>query len=99
MKTLIIAIFATAAMAIGPSVALADVSPNGPGQPGAPQTTCGTDPGSFPVQPTGFGTAGFAKADLVYAGSPLNPTGTGAVPNAPQAISQYDIACFQLTSH
>ncbi len=99
MKTLIIAIFATAAMAIGPSVALADVSPNGPGQPGAPQTTCGTDPGSFPVQPAGFSSPGFAIADFHYAGSPGNPTGTGAVPSAPQAIAQYDIACFQLTSH
>lgn len=99
MKFLIIAIFATTAVALGSSIALANPSPNGPGQPGAPLTTCGTAPGSFPVQPAGFGTSGFAKADFVYAGSPGNPTGTGSVPNAPQAIAQYDIACFQLTAH
>jgi hypothetical protein len=99
MRSLIMAVFATAAFALGANVALANPSPNGPGQPGAPLTTCGTAPGSFPVQPTGFGTSGFAHAGFVYAGSPGNPTGTGSVPSAPQAISQYDIACFQLTAH
>jgi len=99
MKSLIMAVFATAAFALGANVALANPSPNGPGQPGAPLTTCGPAPDSFPVQPTGFGTSAFAAASIAYAGSPGNPTGTGSLPNAPQAISQYDIACFQLTAH
>ena len=96
MRSIIMAVFATAAFALGANVALANPSPNGPGQPGAPQTTCGT---AFPVQPTGFGTSAFAAASILYAGSPGNPTGTGSLPNAPQAISQYDIACFQLSPH
>ena len=94
-----------AAMAIAgflvaiPSAAFADTSPNGPGQPGAPGTTCGspnatTTPGNSvnaagsPFNPSG-------QAGTVYAGNP--GTASAANANSTHAVSQYDIACFQNT--
>ena len=41
--------------------------------------------------PPGFGTAGFANAQSHYA--------AGGANNNPKAVSQYDVACFQLSSH
>jgi hypothetical protein len=92
-----------AAMAIAgflvaiPAAAFADPSPNGPGQPGAPGTTCGSSnatvtPGNSanangsPFNPSG-------QAGTVYAGNP----GTASLEhaNSSHAVSQYDIACFQ----
>lgn len=84
---------------VGASGALADTGPNGPGQPGAPNTTCST----FTTTPGGsagssgspFGPSG--QSGNVYAGNP----GTASLAHAQSsaALSQYDIACFQLTSH
>jgi hypothetical protein len=78
--------------------AFATPSPNGPGQPGVLSTgsvgtACGDQNASN--QPTGFGTDQFAQASLIYAGSPLNPTAANGSPT----ISQYDIACFQVSSN
>ena len=47
------------------------------------------------LTPQGFNTAGFAIADLHYAGNGQN-TQTPANSNA---ISQYDVACFQAFLH
>lgn len=65
------------------------------GQPGAPNVTCGT--GNATTMPAGFSTGGFAIAGSVYAGS----DGTASLQNSQStvAISQYDVACLQLTSH
>ena len=79
------------------SPAFADTSPNGPGQPGAPGTTCGSSnatmtPGNAvnangsPFNPSG-------QAGTVYAGNP--GTASAANANSTAAVSQYDIACFQ----
>lgn len=76
-------------------VAFANPSPNGPGQPGAPGTTCGS-PGAE-NSPPGQLTAGFANAGSHYAGSPGTPSLEHA--NSMHAISQYDIACYQVTQH
>lgn len=75
--------------------AIATQSPNGPGQPGAPQTTCGS-PGAT-SQPAGLTTPAFLNnATAKYAGSP----GTPSLANgSPKAVSQYDIACFQNTQN
>ena len=82
------------------SPAFADQSPNGPGQPGAPGTTCGSS--------DAMDTPGGAAAAM---GSPFNPNGTAGMhyagnPGTPSlangsstAISQYDIACFQVSNH
>ncbi|SRR5260370_41275483 len=77
----------------------ADPSPNGPGQPGAPGTTCqtfttapgkATNANGSPFNPTG-------QAGNVYAGNP--GTASLAHANSSHAVSQYDVACFQATSH
>jgi hypothetical protein len=47
------------------------------------------------VAPPGFSTAGFAHAQTVYAGSGVSATTAGS----PHAISQYDVACYQLSKH
>jgi hypothetical protein len=90
------------ALAIGlMGVAYADPSPNGPGQPGAPGTTCPAPPvaGSTPGNSISAGGSPFnpiGTAGTVYAGNP----GTASLANAnsPTAVSQYDIACFQVSS-
>ena len=79
--------------------AFADTSPNGPGQPGAPGTTCFTSdatamaPGaSMDASGSVFNPSG--TAGTVYAGNP----GTPSLANGSStAVSQYDIACLQVT--
>ena len=64
------------------------------GQPGAPSVTCGE--GNATTQPPGFLTIGFLNvADSHYAGNGA-PSLNAASGNA---ISQYDVACLQLTTH
>lgn len=83
--------------------AFASPSPNGPGQPGAPGTTCGNPsgnanntPGQAAMAPgSPFNPAGNAGAH--YAGNP--GTASAAHANSPHAVAQYDIACFQNTSN
>jgi hypothetical protein len=84
-----------------PATAFATPSPNGPGQPGAPGTTCGssnamTTPGGS-SQNNGSPFSSTGKAGTVYAGNP--GTASLAHANSPHAVSQYDIACFQVSSH
>jgi len=98
-KSFALALAAGAVGLFGTAVASADPSPNGPGQPGAPGTTCGSPnatatPGNAanangsPFNPNG-------QAGTVYAGNP--GTASAANANSPHAVSQYDIACFQVT--
>src|SRR5579872_87122 len=84
------------------TVALANPSPNGPGQPGAPGTTCGSpgatsNPGGSTTTSNSsvFNSGGTASAH--YAGNP--GTASAAHSNSTHAVSQYDIACFQSTQH
>jgi hypothetical protein len=84
---------------VGGVTAAADTSPNGPGQPGAPLNTCGSDGNT--ATPGGSATASGSvfnsngTAGTVYAGNP----GTASLANANSAtaVSQYDIACFQVS--
>ena len=63
-------------------------NPSSTGQPGA---SCQSEP----TQPKGFGTDGFANAEARYAGS----DGTPSLANGnSHAVSQYDVACYQLSS-
>jgi len=74
--------------------AQANPSPNGPGQPGAPNTTCSTftmTPGKAANANSPFNPDG--NAGLHYAGNP--GTASLAHSNSTKAVSQYDIACFQ----
>ncbi len=74
---------------VGPASAAGN--PNGTGQP---SQSCGSATAS--MSPNGFNTAGFANAANVYAGSPGTPS---AANGNSHAVSQYDVACFQVTSH
>ena len=78
----VVAALIIAAFAAGP--ASAAPNPSGTGQPSA---ECG-DPGAT-SEPPGFATDGFANAEEHYADSQNGN---------PHAVSQYDIACYQVTS-
>ncbi len=70
--------------------AFAAANPSGTGQP---SQSCGS--ATALMSPNGFNTAGFAHAADVYAGSP----GTASAANGNSAaVSQYDVACFQVSS-
>jgi hypothetical protein len=45
------------------------------------------------MQPPGFGSGGFENAEIHYAGSP--GTSSAAQASSSQAVSQYDVACYQ----
>ena len=65
-------------------------NPAGTGQPGA---ECG-DPDAL-IEPNGFSSGGFAIAETKYAGSP----GTPSLANGnSHAVSQYDVACYQVSN-
>jgi hypothetical protein len=66
-------------------------NPSGSGQPSA---SCGSS--NATMMPNGFTTAGFANAGTHYAGSPGTPS---AANGNPHAVSQYDVACYQVTLH
>jgi hypothetical protein len=72
----------------GASAAMAAPNPAGTGQPGAFNLTVACGVGNASSQPNGFLTAGFAHAGRVYA----NP---GTTSGALNAVSEYDIACYQ----
>ena len=60
------------------------------GQPGA---SCGS--ANALTEPNGFGRPGFSNAESKYAGS----DGTPSLANGnSHAVSQYDVACFQLSN-
>jgi hypothetical protein len=67
-------------------------SPNGPGQP---QVECGEE--GVGEGPHGFSTSGFENAETKYAGSEGTPSLEHA--NSDKAVSQYDVACLQLTDN
>ena len=81
----------TAFVVLSPAAAaFATPSPNSPGQPNVEANEDGVGPG-----PHGFQTSGFANAESHYAGS----DGSASLlhSNSDKAVSQYDIAAFQLT--
>jgi hypothetical protein len=60
------------------------------GTRGQPNQDCEALAASGGTGPAGFGTDGFANAQGHYA--------AGGANDNPQAVSQYDVACFQLSS-
>jgi hypothetical protein len=81
---------ATLALSMSTAVALAG-NPSGTGQPGA---GCGSD--NATVMPNGFLSGGFAVAESRYG----NPDSAGGLHSAnDHVVSQYDVACYQLTQH
>lgn len=91
MRRALIASTAGVLLLIGSAgAAAAAPNPSGSGQPGA---ECGA--AGATSEPSGFSSGGFANAETHYAGS----DGTASLRSGnPAAVSQYDVACFQLTS-
>jgi hypothetical protein len=91
MRRFLIALLASAIVAaFAATGAAAARNPSGTGQPGA---ECGAD--NALVEPAGFSTGGFANAEANYAGSEGTPS---ALHGGANAVSQYDVACFQVSS-
>jgi hypothetical protein len=65
-------------------------NPAGTGQPGA---SCGS--ANAQTEPNGFATGGFANAESRYAGSDGTPS---LAHGNSHAVSQYDVACYQLSN-
>lgn len=80
----------TALVVAGASAALADTTSGTPGQPGQSCQAQTTTPGNAATAPgSAFNTNGVAGT--VYAGNaPQNSTN-------PNSVSQYDVACFQVS--
>jgi hypothetical protein len=92
VRTMVVALFSAVLLAVASvTPALAAPNPSGTGQPGA---ECGEPEAA--VEPAGFLTNGFAHAETVYAGSEGTPS---AANGSVHAVSQYDVACFQVTSN
>jgi hypothetical protein len=92
MRNLILALALASGLIVGTSLEIgAAGNPSGTGQPGM---ECG-DPG-VDVAPAGFTTEGFAHAEEVYAGTVDSASLVHT--DDPHAVSQYDVACFQITS-
>ena len=96
-KVMIASLFVTASAIAIPAPAMALVTPT-TGQPGAPTNTCGTDnpvtPGAAATS-TGSPFNASGQAGLVYAGNPDTMSVTHS--NSAAAVSQYDVACVQLS--
>ena len=93
MRKLIMA--ALAALVIAAFAAVpASATPTG--TPGQPNQDCEALLEAGGSQPAGFGTPGFANAQQYYAGSEGTPS---AAHGSSHAVSQYDVACFQSSSH
>ncbi len=87
MKKLIIAGIILVALAL----MVLPASAANPGTQGQPSQSCQAFFGDFgPFLPPGFNTGGFNFATTRYAGSGFQANG-----NNPNAVSQYDVACFQ----
>lgn len=85
---LILAVLFIASLAVLSRTTLAFADAN-TGTPGQPSQSCQAEP----KQPPGFNTNGFSNAEGVYAGSqPQNSVN-------PNSVSQYDVACYQVSQH
>ena len=80
------------AATLGGGTALAAGNPSGTGQPNA---SCQSVFPTGPLNPAGFNTAGFAQAGAVYAGSGVSVDHAMSA----AAVSQYDVACYQVSQH
>jgi hypothetical protein len=82
---------ASLALAVGAGTASAG-NPAGTGQPSQSCQAEPTGPAGLSSKTNGFAT----RAVFVYAGSPGTPSLANG--NA-RAVSQYDVACFQVSTH
>ena|SRR5947208_34979 len=88
---------AAALLAIGATSAAAG-NPSGNGQPSQTclSSTAPTEPGQAANAPgSAFNESGPGTAGVVYAGNGISATTAGST----NAVSQYDVACFQVSQH
>jgi hypothetical protein len=78
-------------VALAASPSFAARNPSGTGQP---SQECGE--GLAVDSPPGFDSGGFEVAEAHYAGSEGTPS---AENGRSKAVSQYDVACFQVSQH
>jgi hypothetical protein len=92
-RTVSTIILAAAVSALSLSLGGAANATSNPAGTGQPSQSCGS--ATAPSSPNGFNSGGFAKAGTVYAGSP----GTASLAHAQSAtaVSQYDVACYQIS--
>ncbi len=79
---------ALAVLLLGATSSFAAANPNGSGQPSA---SCE----DVAMAPQGFSSGGFANAETHYAGS--DGTASVAHSKSDKAVSQYDVACYQVS--
>jgi hypothetical protein len=79
------------ALVLGMAAPALGANPPGSGQP---SQECGSS--TAQKSPPGFDSGGFAKAESHYAGSEGTPS---AANGSSKAVSQYDVACFQVSRH
>ena len=89
---LILAIVSPAAI---PFLAIPVAADTNTGTTGQPNQSCQSVLPTGPLSPAGFNTNGFSVADTHYAGNGQ----TTQTPANSAAVSQYDVACFQVAQH
>ncbi len=90
-RSIAIALTAASLLATSAGIAFAAGNPSGTGQP---SVEC--DEEGATMIPHGFETSGFEIAEAMYAGS--EDTNSLHSDNS-HAVSQYDVACYQITQH
>jgi len=99
VKRLALGLVLAGALAVGgSSVALAAANPNGTGQPSQTclSSTAMMEPGNAAAAPgSAFNETGPGTAGTVYAGNGVSAT----TPANGAAVSQYDVACYQVSSN
>ena len=92
VKASLLLVLLALALLVPFSTALAAANPAGTGQPSQSCQDVGVTPGQAALAPgSAFNTSGVAGT--VYAGTqPQNS-------NNPKSVSQYDVACFQVSQH
>ena len=98
MKQLLAIAAVLAAFAVLAASSLAATNPSGAGQPSQTclSSTALTEPGQAALAPgSAFNETGPGTAGTVYAGNGVSAT----TPANAAAVSQYDVACFQVSSH
>ena len=82
---------AVAAAAVGLLVMAGPVAAGNPSGTGQPNASCEDST----MAPPGFDSGGFANAEQHYAGNGAPSTNA----NSGNAVSQYDVACYQVSLH
>ncbi len=96
MRMLLVAALLAALVVIGATGAFAAANPSGTGQPSQTclSSTAATEPGNAAsASGSAFNETGPGTAGVVYAGNGVSTTTAGS----PNAVSQYDVACFQVS--